>query len=798
MAKSKQKKRKQLKRRETGVFYEALPGTMSFPVTPTLPAFPSLPKRKAKSSESDYAKAKKQPKSEIPPWFGPGDATRLGRAAVADTGAVFARVGGMFWSKDARRAYILLLVLGVGATVFAGYQVISSTNKLYASDISSPAAVLAKKKTGITIEDRNGAILYQGFGSQSNQTIPLADIPQILRDATLAAEDPSFYDHAGFSWKGTARAAWVDITHHGAVEGGSTLTQQLVKNAILTSDKSIVRKFRELILATQIEQRYTKDQILAMYLNEIYYGQGSDGVEAASQTYFHKPAAKLTLPEAALIAGLPLGPSRFDPTVHPQDAVDRRNYVLDRMASLGKITHDEAIAAEATPLVAYARTVDIKAPHFVFYVLDLLRQEFGNDAVENAGMTVRTTLDLSKQQAGEQIVKDQIAKLAYNHVTNGGLISLEPSSGDIISMVGSVGYDTPGFGAVNVTLANLQPGSSFKPIVYLDAFSKGWSGSTQVNDRPLNLANSDGTYYVPQNYDLKFRGEVTLRRALSNSLNIPAIETLQFVGIPSALEEAKALGITTLGGADQYGLSLVLGSGGVRAIDMATVYATLANSGAKVLPRAVIEVTDRYNRGIKAPALTERKRNQVADPRYVGMVTNILSDNIARSEEFGANSPLKLSRPAAAKTGTTNDFRDNWTVGYTPQLVTAVWVGNNDHSAMEGVDGITGAAPIWHNYMEMALAGTPVQNFTLPIGDVTARVCGHDGGLVNSWDTTGYDEVFPTTNLLTRQCGTPNPLPSPVPSPTPTDSSSPSTSPSINPADSAKTLKQRVFGQPVH
>ncbi len=779
MAKSKQKKRKQRQRRETGVFYEALPGMMTMSGITPMPALPSLKSKYGAASIPDQ-------QIILPPWFTPRDAIRIGRAIGADTKQALDGAARVVWNRTARRIYILLMLLGLTGATVAGVMITSSTNTLYGNDISSPATVLNKKKTGITIEDRNGAVLYQGYGSQSNVVVPLAEIPKSLRDATLAAEDPSFYDHAGFSWKGTARAAWVDITHRGAVEGGSTLTQQLVKNAILTSDKSVMRKFREIILSTEVEQRYSKDEILDMYLNEIYYGQGSAGVEAASQTYFHKSVKDLTLAESALLAGLPLGPSRFDPTVHLTDATDRRNYVLDRMASLGKITAEQAAQAKASPLVAYPRNVTINAPHFVFYVLDLLRQEFGNDAVENAGMTVRTTLDLTKQTAGEQIVKDQIDRLARNHVTNGGLISMEPATGDIISMVGSAGYDTPGFGNVNVALANLQPGSSFKPIVYLNAFSKGWSGSTQVNDHPLYLPNGDGTIYAPKNYDLKFRGEVTLRRALANSLNIPAVETLQFVGVPAALDEAKKLGITTLGSADKYGLSLVLGSGGVRVIDMATVYSTFANSGVKILPRAVLNITDRYGNTIKAPALTDRKGEQVADPRYVGMITSILSDNKARTEEFGPNSPLKLSRPAAAKTGTTNDFRDNWTIGYTPQLAAAVWVGNNDHSPMQGVDGITGAAPIWHDYMEMALAGTPVVNFALPSGDVTVKVCSRDGGLANPWDTSVYDEVFPATNLLTRRCGTSNPTPTPSPTapgtPSPDIIASPSGQPTLGPA----------------
>jgi membrane carboxypeptidase/penicillin-binding protein len=317
-------------------------------------------------------------------------------------------------------------------------------------------------------------------------------------------------------------------------------------------------------------------------------------------------------------------------------------------------------------------------------------------------------------------------------------------------MVGSINYNTPGFGAVNVTMSQLQPGSSFKPIAYATAFTKGWNGSTTVDDKPISLPQGDGTMYVPQNYDGKFRGKVTLRRALSNSLNIPAIQVLQFAGIDPTIAMAHNLGITSLNDRSRYGLSLVLGGGEVRPIDMATVYATFANNGTKVEPRSILKVSDRYGKDLTKP--TVKPTQKVLDPRYAYMLTNILSDNNARIEEFGPNSPLKLSRPAAAKTGTTNDFRDNWTVGYTPSLATAVWVGNNDHSAMSNVDGITGAAPIWHDYMEMAHAGTAVQNFVPPAGITAAKVCSGDGGLASPGDTSGYEEVFLADQPLTRRC----------------------------------------------
>lgn len=655
---------------------------------------------------------------------------------ASDTMATLRRVRRTVFSKRARGIYLAIAAGGTLAMVAA--VAISATKVLsaYANDISSPATILAKKKTGTTILDRTGQVLFEGYGGQDTKVVPLSDIPDSLKNATLAAEDPEFYDHQGFSVKGIARAAWVDVTHHGTMEGGSTLTQQLVKNALLTSNQTFQRKYQELLLSVVLENRYSKDQILDMYLNEIYYGQGSSGVEAASQTYFHKPAHDLTLGESALLAGLPLGPSHFDPNVSVEDATGRRDYVLTRMQALGKITKDQADAAKAqpielaatgapktgaaNPMPVYAKSVQVKAPWFVFYVLDQLRQQYGDDMVEQGGITVKTTLDLNKQTIAQTAVTTHINALADHHVTNGGLISLDPANGDILAMVGSTNYDAPGYGNVNVTLSELQPGSSFKPIAYATAFKKGWNGATTVDDSPVSFPDGTGTY-TPQNYDGKFHGTVTLRHALDNSLNIPAIKVLQFASIPDTLQTAHDMGITSLNDPSRYGLSLVLGGGEVRPIDMATVYATFANLGQKVEPRAILSVTDRHGNDITKPS--ESKPAQALDPRIAYMLTNIMSDNPARLPEFPLNGPLQLDRPAAAKTGTTNDFRDNWTIGYTPQLVAAVWVGNNDHTPMQNVDGITGAAPIWHDYMEGALEGQPAIAFTQPPGVSLAQTC---------------------------------------------------------------------------
>jgi membrane peptidoglycan carboxypeptidase len=396
----------------------------------------------------------------------------------------------------------------------------------------------------------------------------------------------------------------------------------------------------------------------------------------------------------------------------------------------------------------YAREVAIRAPHFVFYVLAQLRAQYGDTAVETGGLTVRTTLDYNKQTTAQDLVTNRVAALQSHHVTNGALISLDPTNGDILAMVGSIGYGTPGFGSVNVTTSNRQPGSSFKPLAYVTAFKKGWNGATIVDDAPLRIPQTDGTVYEPKNYDLQWHGRLTLRKALDNSLNIPAIKVIQYASIHDTIATAKDLGITSLNDESRFGVSLVLGSGEVSPLQMAGAYGTFANQGNYVPPRAIIEIKDRYdNITYTAPNPTS---TNALDSRLAYMITNILADDSSRQPEFPAGGPLKLSRPAAAKTGTTNDFRDNWTVGYTPQLVTAVWVGNNDNSAMTGVDGITGAAPIWHDYMEAALASEPVKNFELPAGLTIASIC-PDGSLAEGFNT-GITEVFLNEALPTTRC----------------------------------------------
>lgn len=694
---------------------------------------------------------------------------------VADVNAVakdiwrLCQIGGKaLISKPARLIYYSLTVIGISTTAVLGFTFVNKTYAQYANFINDPIALMNNKNIGTSILDRNGKVLFQVHGASTRIETSFKDVPKNLVSATLAAEDPNFYTQPAISWRGTARAVYQDVIHRGAVEGGSTLTQQLVKNTLVAPNGSFLRKAQEVILATEVEKKYSKDNIMSMYLNGIYYGQGSYGVGAAAQTYFKTDTKNLTLSQSAMLAGLPLGPSRFDPTLHPEVAKQRRDYVLDRMQVLGLITNEQETAAKAEPITAYPRQINIQAPGFVFYVLDQLRSQYGDDAIKHGGLTVYTTLDLDKQKIGENIVSSQISKLVGRHVTDGALISLNPKTGEIMSMVGGANYDDPNFGAINMTTSPRQPGSSIKPLVYLDAFTKGYTPATVVDDLPVTYKDGTGVYQ-PRDYDLKWRGKVTLREALGNSLNVPAIHVLEHAGIPDALSFMHTLGITTLtNDPSAYGLSLTLGSGEVKMVDLAAAYGVFANQGKSVTPLAIKQVLNKTGKDITKKSTTTSK--PIVDPRFVAMLTSILSDDNARKMEFGLGSPLHLSRPAAAKTGTTTDFKDNWTAGYTPDVVTIAWAGNADNSPMGNVDGITGAAPIWHDYMEAILAGTPVNNFDTPPGMTSVKLCKQDGGLANPWDTNSVTETIPTEYVPTKKCATylpPPPPPAPTPTPTP-------------------------------
>ena len=569
----------------------------------------------------------------------------------------------------------------------------------------------------VQLFDRNGKQIYAMGGDPRRVNIDSADIPMNVKNATVAAEDHNFYSHFGVDFRGVARAVYYDIFKHGAsLQGGSTITQQFVKNALLDSQRTVTRKIKELFLSLEVEMMYSKQQILAMYLNEIPYGSNAYGIEAASETFFNKHAKDLDLAESATLAALPQRPTYFSPYgTHPEQRLVRINYVLDSMVDLKYITTDQAKQAkEEAKTIKFAQPKEyILAPHFALYVKDQLVSKYGEQMVDEGGLKVTTTLDLGKQQMAEDAVSKQAANKFDNiNATNAALVAIEPTSGQIISMVGSVDYFNNKIdGQVNVADSLRQPGSSFKPVVYATAFKDKYNPGYVLWDVPTDFGN-----YKPVNYDGSTHGPVTMRTALAGSLNIPAVKTLYLAGIKNAIQTAHDMGITSLNQPDRYGLSLVLGGGEVKLVDLVGAYGTFANNGTHAKTISILKVEDNHGKVLyeyKTP-----QTNQALDPQVAYEISSVLSDNGARSYVFGGNSALYFpDRQVAAKTGTTSDFRDAWTIGYTPQLVAGVWVGNNDNSAMKaGSEGAMAAAPIWHNFMAAALAGQPNQNFQTPPG----------------------------------------------------------------------------------
>jgi 1A family penicillin-binding protein len=582
------------------------------------------------------------------------------------------------------------------------------------------------------IYDREGGLLYEVVDPQGGRRtrVPLYRISLYAQQATIATEDRNFYRNPGFDPVGIVRAIWQNVTEREVVSGASTITQQLARSVLLSpeerGEKSLRRKIKEVILAAEITRRYPKDTILELYLNQIYYGNLAYGIEAAAQTYFGKSAVDLNLAEAAFLAGLPQSPVTYDPYVDPEAARARQGTVLDLMVRAGYTTPAEAAAARgAYTLRPAPAPFAMRAPHFVNYVRQVLEQQYGPEVLYRAGLKVTTTLDPRMQAIAEEVAREQIAMLRSKHATNAALVAIRPSTGEIMAMLGSVDFfDTAIDGQVNVAIRLRQPGSSIKPVNYVAAFEKGWTPATLIMDVPTEFPDGANPPYKPTNYDQKFHGPVLVRYALGNSYNIPAVKTLQFVTIPTFLEMAHRLGIASLD-KPYYGLSVTLGGGDVTLLELSAAYAVFANQGRRVPPTPILKVEDSFGRVVQQ--YTPPQGPQVIRPEHAYLITSILADNDARTAIFGPNNVLKLSRPAAAKTGTTNDFRDNWTMGYTPDLAVGVWVGNSDNSPMSHISGAEGAGPIWHDFMEKALAGTPVHNFARPPDIVDIEICADSG-----------------------------------------------------------------------
>jgi len=676
----------------------------------------------------------------------------------------------------------IIVILGLCAFSFGLYQYYSIAKDLPTiADLKQRASQFETTR----ILDREGNILYEILDPNAGRRtyVTLDKISPYMVAATLATEDKEFYNHPGFDIFAIGRAFLQNQQSDEIVSGASTITQQLARNLLFTAEErnnqSYERKLREAVLAAEITRKYSKDEILEIYLNENYYGNLAYGVEAAAQTYFGVHASQLDLGQAAFLAGLPQAPSIYDIYTNREITLKRMEDVLVLMYKLSleqdciyvsnsseRVCVDAVSATNASNSMANYQfpspDVPMHYPHWVNYIRSILESQFDPQTIYRSGFNVYTTIDPAIQDIAEKLVKEQVEHLADKKATDGALIAIQPSTGEILAMVGSADYHNDAIsGQVNMVVSPRQPGSAIKPVTYLAALEQGWTASTLIWDVPSKfpasgLAEDTSQNYEPVNYDGKFHGPVTVRSALANSYNVPAVKTLYAVGIydnPSTPNEdgmiaiAKRLGITTFTRSD-YGLSLTLGGGDVTLFELTAAYATLANNGSRLSPVAITRIIDYNGEEIYSnpkPAATQAIR---AEHAYI--ITSILSDNDARTPAFGANSVLNLPFKAAAKTGTTNDFRDNWTLGYTPDLAVGVWIGNADYSPMEDISGVEGAAPIWAEFMKTVvplISGGNPSSFSRPPGIVEKVICSVSGAEPSEWCPSQRKEIFAADQL---------------------------------------------------
>jgi penicillin-binding protein 1C len=680
------------------------------------------------------------------------------------------------------RVFIVSLFLGVAAlmllTAFGVFQYYSIAASLPSvGDLRDRAAQFETTR----ILDRNGSLLYEILDPNAGRRtfIPLSEISPNVVAATISAEDKDFYSHRGFDPLAILRAFWQNFQSGETVSGASTITQQLARSLLLSPEernqRSYLRKVREAILAIEIERRYTKDEILELFLNESYYGNLAYGIEAAAETYFGKDAGSLTLAEAAFLAGLPQAPSYYDIFSNAPATLNRHQTVVMLMFQLSEERGCISVSNSSEPVCVDApaaanairqmeqRTFippsgDMRYPHWVQYIRTLLEERYDPQTIYRSGFTVYTTLDPDLQDAAQQSVTAQVSALAEKHVTGGALVAIRPSTGEILAMVGSPDfYNEAASGQINMAVSpTRQPGSSIKPFTYLAAFEKGWTPATLIWDvpsefPPSGLPNDPNPPYIPVNYSHNFRGPVTVRTALANSLNVPAVKALYFVGVyddPDTQQQeglvgmANRLGLTSLT-RDDYGLSLTLGGGEVSLLEMTGGYAVIANGGVRIPPVAIQKIVD--FQGNVVFEYEPPSGEQVLRPEHAFLMSSILSDNAARAPVFGPNSILNLPFQAAVKTGTSNDSRDNWTIGYTPDLAVGVWVGNPDYTPMENTTGVTGAGPIWSEFMTFAIyrltGGSPTPFFR-PEGIVQRTICTVSGTQPSRWCPSQREEYF--------------------------------------------------------
>lgn len=642
---------------------------------------------------------------------------------------------------------VFLLLLGT-MVVVGGYVYIA---RQLPSPDDLPARSASFKSTRIF--DRHGELLYEVIDPTGGKRtiVPIEQIPPHVIWATIATEDSTFYRNPGFDPFAILRALYQDLTAGEIVSGASSITQQIARSFYLTRERTFLRKVKEAVLAAEITRRYSKGEILEIYLNEFYYGNLAYGIGAAAETYFGKQVQDLTLGEAALLAGLLQSAILNDPYANPEQAKARRSVVLDLMVKDGYITPEEADQARHEPLNLRPQRIEIKAPHFVMYVREILERRYGTALLYRSGLQVYTSLDLKMQRIAERVARAHIAGLADQNATNAALVAMDPQTGEILAMLGSVDFFSETIaGQVNVALQLRQPGSTVKPIAYVAAFERHWNPATMIMDVRTEFPNGDRPPYVPVNYDRKEHGPVSVRQALACSYNIAAVQTLNAIGLPAMLEMAQRLGIRSWIRPD-YGLSLVLGAGDVTLLELVEVFSVFANQGIRVSPTPILRITD-YEGKVLEEASLPPAGERILDPRHAFLITSILADNEARAPAYGRQSHLLLSRPAAAKTGTTEDYRDAWVLGYTPDLVTGVWVGNSDGSPMKDLPGVRGAGPIWHSFMEEALQDREPKAFEMPPGIVSLSVCPVSGHPRTQDCPPGRVELFLEDTVPSSPC----------------------------------------------
>ena len=682
--------------------------------------------------------------------------------------------------KAAIGLFVLILV-GLTALALTGVGAVVGVYAYFAQDLPDPGTIEQAQKDFETtkIYDRTGQVLlYEIFDPKwgDRTYIPIDQIPLYLRQATVAIEDRTFYENPGVDLYGIGRA-FVSNIRGEQVQGGSSITMQLVKNVLIPPEERYEirydRKIKEAILALEISRRYPgregKDKILEWYLNNNFYGNLAYGVEAAAQTYFGKPVQELTLAECAMLAAIPQYPG-MNPIDNPDLAKDRQALVLDQMLREKYITEDESVEAKYAELeIAPQRRFDISAPHFSMYVRQQLVNEFGADMVYQGGLRVYSTLDWDMQQLADRLAREQITKLQADgwDINNAAVVAIRPTTGEILTMVGSLDYfSTTIKGQVNVAISPRQPGSSFKPFTYVTALAQGYTAATMLLDVRQAFDDYPNPPYVPENYSLNYRGPQRARLAMARSLNIPAVEMLSKVGVKNVLNTAHQMGINTLNN-EFYGLSLTLGGGEVTLLDLTYAYSVFANNGVmagqtvppeklqpgfrQLDPVAILLITDRNGKVLKQ--FTQPQTREVLSPQLAYMMQHMMSDNNARAEAYGIDNALRLKdRPAAAKTGTTNDFRDDWTLGYTPQVVAGVWCGNTDYEPMGSIPASRAVAPIWNAFMEKVLENLPVMEFQRPPGIIEAYVCPVSGLLPTEHCPSRVKEIFIAGTEPTQPC----------------------------------------------